>query len=139
MTKEAEATKKEGSRHPLDPLNKAEMDQAVAIMQGSDKFGEKMRFVKIDLNEPLKEAVLNFKTGDLIDREVFMILLDNADGATYESVVSLSQEQVKSFEHIPNVQPSVIFDEFFECEDLLKENPEFQAALKKRASPTWIS
>lgn len=132
MTKEAEATKKEGSRHPLDPLNKAEMDQAVAIMQGSDKFGEKMRFVKIDLNEPLKEAVLNFKTGDLIDREVFMILLDNADGATYESVVSLSQEQVKSFEHIPNVQPSVIFDEFFECEDLLKENPEFQAALKKR-------
>lgn len=132
MSKLAESAKKGNTPHPLDPLSGQEITQAVAIMQGSDKFREKMRFVKIDLNEPLKEVVLNFKKGDAIEREAFIILLDNSDGATYEALISISQETVKSFEHIPGVQPSVILDEFFECEGLLKEHPEFQAALKKR-------
>ncbi len=132
MSKKAESAHKGNTPHPLDPLSADEISKTVAIMRGDDQFKEKMRFVKIDLNEPSKEVVFNFKKGTPIDREAFLILLDNADGATYEGVVSISQESIKSFEHIPGVQPSVILDEFFECEALLKEHPDFQAALKKR-------
>lgn len=132
MSKLAQSANIGNSPHPLDPLNATEITQTVTLLQGSAHYQPKMRFVKIDLHEPPKEVVLQFKKGDPIQREAFVILLDNAHGTTYEAVVSLSQGQVQSFEHIPGVQPSVIVDEFFECEGLLKAHPDFQAALKKR-------
>ncbi|MEM7132787.1 MAG: primary-amine oxidase [Chloroflexota bacterium] len=118
--------------HPLEPLTEEEIKNAVAIMRKSKEFGEKMRFASVGLNEPPKSVVLAYKPGKSVDREAFMILLDNADGATYEAVVSITKKKVKEFAHIPGVQPAVILDEFFECEEALKNDPEFQEALKKR-------
>ncbi|HET8851083.1 MAG TPA: primary-amine oxidase, partial [Ktedonobacteraceae bacterium] len=67
-----------------------------------------------------------------ITREAFIILLDNTDGATYESIVSITEGKVISWQHIPGVQPSIMIDEFFECEKTVKAHPAFQAALRKR-------
>ena len=39
---------------------------------------------------------------------------------------------IKSWQHIPHVQPSIMLDEFFECENTLKNDPSFQEALRKR-------
>jgi len=119
-------------QHPLEPLTPQEIKAAVAILHASGKLGQKVRFVTVTLQEPSKETVLSFKPGDLIEREAFVILLDNTDGATYETVVSVSQNKVSQWKHIPGVQPCVMIDEFFECEIALKNNLEFQAALLKR-------
>lgn len=118
--------------HPLDPLSKDEMEAAASIVRDSDRFGPKMRFATIILNEPAKELVLNFQAGDLIEREAFIILLDNEDGAAYEVVVSVTQGEVKQFTHMPDVHPSLILDEFFECEAAVKANSEVQEILRKR-------
>ena len=67
-----------------------------------------------------------------MEREAFVIILDNADGATYEAVVSITMGVIKSWQHIPHVQPSIMLDEFFECENTLKNDPGFQEALRKR-------
>lgn len=118
--------------HPLEPLSGPEVARAVAILQASGKVHAKCRYATIMLNEPLKETVLDFKAGASLEREAFAIILDNADGATYEAVVSLSSGTLKEWNHIPGVQPSIMLDEFFECENVLKNDPEFQAALNKR-------
>lgn len=118
--------------HPLDPLGAAEMEQAVSIVKASDKFGPKMRFASVGLKEPAKAAVLNFKPGHPLEREAFIILLDNKNGGVYEVVVSLNKKEVTEFKQIPGVQPSIIGDEFFECEDTVKNHPEVWAALQKR-------
>src|SRR5215470_15681504 len=91
--------------HPLDPLSAQEITAAVAILRTSGKLGSNVRFATVVLQEPSKEVVLNFKDGDPIEREAFAILLDNADGATYEAVVSLTNSLVKDWKHIPEVQP----------------------------------
>jgi primary-amine oxidase len=118
--------------HPLEPLTEEEMVKAVSIVRASDKLGAQAKFVKVELHEPPKEVVLNFKEGDPVEREAFMVILDNADGATYEGVVSLNQGQIKEFRHIPGVQPTIMVEEVFAFEQLLLDDPSFQEALKKR-------
>jgi len=118
--------------HPLDPLGGGEIAAAVAILRASGHCGPQIRFATLVLQEPLKETVLGFKQGDQIERAVFAVLLDNSDGNTYEAVVSLSDGVVRSWTHIPDVQPGVMLDEFFECETAIKNDPDFQAALLKR-------
>ena len=118
--------------HPLEPLTAEEITTAVRILRNEKKLGERVRFASVSLSEPAKEVVLNFKAGDSIAREALIILLDNTTGSTYEAVVSISEGKVVSWQHLPGMQPSIMLDEFFECERAVKENPDFQAALRKR-------
>ncbi len=120
------------TRHPLDPLTPEEIADATAILKTQRDLGARVRFETIVLQEPAKETVLNFRTGNSIQREAFVVILDNDAGATYEAVISLNQGKVTSWKHIPGVQPRIMFDEFYECEAAVKANPEFQAAIKKR-------
>ena len=120
------------SSHPLDPLTATEIEGAKAILLSQRSLGERVRFESILLNEPPKDLVLGLKEGDAINREAFIVLFDNDTGATHEAIVSLSEGNVKSWQHIPGVQPRITLDEFYECEIAVKENPEFRAALKKR-------
>ena len=119
-------------QHLLEPLTPEEITTAVRIIKTEKQLGETIRFPTVTLKEPDKKAVLNYKEGDEIEREIFIIILDNADGATYEAVISLTQEKVTSWKHIPGVQPSIMLDEFIECEAAVKASPEFQEAIKKR-------
>ena len=61
-----------------------------------------------------------------------MICLERAANATYKSVVSLTDDRVESFEHIPGVQANFTVDEFVECDQLLRTHPDVIAALAKR-------
>ncbi|MEO0489152.1 MAG: primary-amine oxidase, partial [Cyanobacteria bacterium J06659_2] len=118
--------------HPLEPLTPDEITTAVAIVRQQKSLGTSFRFATVTLNEPAKATVLSFKPGDSIEREVFMILLDNATANTYEAIVSLGSGMVTSWEHIPGVQPPIMLDEFVECEAAVKADPAFQAAIAKR-------
>ncbi len=119
-------------RYPLEPLSRDEVASAVNILRTERNLDETIRFTTVVLNEPPKNVVLNFKDGDPINREAFIILLNNATGAVYEVVVSLTQKTTVQWKHIPEVQPAIMPDEFIECEAAVKANPEFQEAIKKR-------
>jgi primary-amine oxidase len=118
--------------HPLEPLTAEEIATAVRLVRTQPQLSSQVRFVSVNLHEPPKEEVIAFRPGSPVKREAFVIVLDNAAGATYEAVVSLTEGRVASWRHVPGVQPSIVLDEFFECEQILKANPEFQAALAKR-------
>src|SRR5947209_13246555 len=83
--------------HPLEPLTAEEITAAVHIIRAERKLHERVRFASVALHEPPKEVVLTFQQGDPITREAFLILLDNADGATYEVIVSLTEKKVTSW------------------------------------------
>jgi primary-amine oxidase len=118
--------------HPLDPLSPEELQAAVALLRQQSPIGPTCRFASVALHEPPKAAVLAFEPGQAMDRQAFAVVLDNATGYTYEAIVSITQEQVLSWTHIPDVQPCIMLDEFMECENAVKASPDFQAALKKR-------
>ena len=118
--------------HPLDPLTAEEIEIAAAILKEARQLGPRVRFETVVLKEPDKEVVEGFSEGDPISREAFLVVLDNDREATYEATVSLNDKEVISWEHIPGVQPRIMFDEFAECEATVKSDPEFQEALRKR-------
>ena len=62
--------------HPLEPLTGEEILRAVAILKEKKNLTEYARFEQVGLNEPAKEVVINFKEGDPINREAFIIVLD---------------------------------------------------------------
>lgn len=119
-------------QHPLDPLSPEELTAAVEIVKTEKAIATTYRFATVTLKEPEKSVVLDFKPGQSIERQAFLILLDNATGSTYEAIVSLNSRSIVSWTHIPDVQPSIMLDEFMECENAVKANPDFQEALRKR-------
>lgn len=118
--------------HPLEPLTAEEITKAVAIVKKEKNISESARFAQVVLHEPEKEVVLQFKAGDLFAREVFIILLEPITSDTYEAVVSLTENEVVSWELIQDVQAGFILDEFDAVETLVKNDPDYQAALLKR-------
>lgn len=118
--------------HPLEPLTAEEIQKAVEIIKAEKKLSEYVRFSTVVLQEPAKEVVLNYVQGDQITREAFMVLLDNEFEKTYEAVVSITNEEVISWEYIPGVQAGIMLDEFEEVETVVKNDPQFQEALLKR-------
>ncbi|MFP7494968.1 primary-amine oxidase [Terribacillus saccharophilus] len=118
--------------HPLEPLTGEEIEKAVQIIKEEKQLGDKVRFATVVLHEPEKSFVINFQPGQEFSREAFVILLDNESEKTYEAVVSITDEQVQSWEYIADVQPGIMLDEFDEVENIVRAYPEFQEALLKR-------
>ncbi len=128
-----EKEKPAAAGHPLDPLSKAELADAVNILREGQKLGESFRFVSCVLLEPTKQVVRDPKPGQPIPRQAFLVLLDNATGTGYEVVADLKEKKVVRFDALPQgVQPAIMFDEFAECEKAAKASPEFQKALQRR-------
>ena len=126
--------------HPLEPLGPDEIRAAVAILRAQRELAATVRFSTVELREPAKAELLAWEEGrsagadDLppIAREAFAIVMDRAGGAVHEAIVSLTEGTVTSWTEIPGVQPRVMLEEFAECEEMLKANPEYLAALALR-------
>lgn len=118
--------------HPLDPLTAWEIAAASSILRAERQLGARVRFETVVLYEPDKNAVLDFQPGDAVPRSAFIVILDNDTASTYEAVVSLDERRVLSWKRIPGVQPRVMFDEFVDCEALVRADPQFLAAIRKR-------
>ena len=119
-------------QHPLDPLAPEEIEEAVRVLRSQRELGERILFETVVLKEPSKDSVLNFKGGDSIRREAMIVLLDRDTEATYEAVVSLTDQEVTSWQHIPDVQPRLMLEETIECEAAVKRDPKFREAIEKR-------
>ncbi len=118
--------------HPLDPLTADEIAEASTILKAERQLGPRVRFETIVLQEPEKDAVIEFQPGAPVRRNAFIVVLDSDAAATYEAVVSLDERRIVSWQNVPGVQPRVMFDEFVECEAAVRADPGFQAAIKKR-------
>ncbi len=120
--------------HPLDSLSPAEILAAVALVRQSRKVSERARFVAVTLQEPAKQIVLDFKPapGNAFEPRSLRACSRQCRRTRYEAVVSLTRGQIKGWKPLDGAQPPITLDEFFECEECLKKDPQFQAALALR-------
>ena len=118
--------------HPLDPLTSDEIDSAAKILRASKGFPKTALFSTIQLNEPPKETVMRFVPGSRVRREAFAIVLDREGNRTFEAVVDLGSRAVTLWKEIPGVQPLVFSGEYDLVDELVRADPRWQAAMRKR-------
>ncbi len=120
------------ARHPLDPLSAEEIEAASGLLRSQKGLADTARFVYVTLHEPDKASVLGFRPGDPIDRRAFAIIRERAERKTYEAVVSVTAGQVVSWRERPGIQPPIMFEEFLSAEEVLRNDPRWQEAMRRR-------
>ncbi len=118
--------------HPLEPLTPQEVQLAIAILRDQGTVTPTTRFVSVSLKEPDKDQVHAFSEGQALARSAFAVLFDNGSNRCFEAVVSLTEQRLVSWQHIPGVQPTMTADEQVECEQAVLASPEFAAALQRQ-------
>jgi len=118
------------TRHPLDPLESAEVERTVATIRKDLHPSDSVRFVSVSLQEPPKEAVLRSTP---TARESLVVLLDSATGRASEVVVDLEKGAVASRKILPEgTQPPIMIDELGEVEETARKSPLLREAMKAR-------
>jgi primary-amine oxidase len=118
--------------HPLEPLSAAEIRQAAAIVRRDRGVGDGWRFASIELKEPAKADLSALESGARTRREAIVVCWNRGDGQAYRAVVSLTRDEVASWEHLPGRQPNMTVDEWHECDVMLRSAPAFIRALERR-------
>jgi primary-amine oxidase len=121
------------SPHPLDTLTGAEIEAAAKIIRAAPQWPEAGMFSTIVLHEPPKSEVLAFTPGASFTREAFSIVLDRNGNRTFETVVDLRAGRVLSWTGVKGAQPPLLDGEYAELSRIVKEHPEWQAAMRKRS------
>ena len=128
----SEAPAVTAATHPLDPLAVDEIEAAAAILRAEGRLGADVRVHSMGLKEPAKEAVLGFKPGAAIDRQVLVVLRDRARRMTCEALVSVTESEIRGWRELEDAQPPITIDELMACENGVKADPEWQAAMRRR-------
>jgi primary-amine oxidase len=119
--------------HPLDPLSADEIRTVAGILRREHGVDAGWRFASIEMVEPGKVELAAYEDdGSVPARRATVVCFERAANATYKSVVSLSADRAESFHHVPGVQPNFTVDEFVECDRMLRQHPDFLAALANR-------
>ncbi|RJT77721.1 tyramine oxidase, partial [Arthrobacter cheniae] len=119
-----------GVEYPLDPLSRAEISRAASILKDGPAAAESFRFISIELREPAKDLL---RAGIETVREADAVLIDRAEGRSYEAIVDLDAGIVSTWTQLgAGVHPPFMLDEFAEGEESCRKNPEVIAALAAR-------
>lgn len=124
--------------HPLEPLTAAEITAAVAIIRAERALPAGVFFPSIALDEPAKADVLAGKT---VPRRAALAVFDRPANAFAEAVVDLATKKIVSWTPRPGEQPNVMLDEFAELPKIVKADPAWIAAMKKRGlapDEVWV-
>ena len=120
-------------RHPLDPLTEGEIAAVQRLVTGHAGFQASMRFTLLELVEPAKAAVLAFAPGQGMTRAARVVLLDTASGGIFEVLADLTAGAVTGFRRVETQgQPPIILDEFMKLDRIVKSDPRWVAAVKRR-------
>jgi len=120
------------SKHPLDPLTADEVRIASAIVAAQAEMGTATRFITVTLAEPAKPDGLTFEPDSPPDRVALVITYDCQAALLHEALVSLTSGALISRTPVPGRFPPVIWDDLPAIEELVRQDPRWQEAMRKR-------
>jgi primary-amine oxidase len=126
----AETTPVPPARHPLDPLSAAEIRATTDALAAAGDTDSASRFAWLTLVEPAKADVLAWSTDKPFSRRALAVVKQGP--RTFEGVVDLVGKRVLSWKEVRGVQPPVLLEEFLGITDIVKAEPLWQAAMRRR-------
>src|SRR6266511_1118198 len=117
---------------PLDPLSAAETRTAVAVLKQDGKLAPDAIFPVIRLHEPPKAEVLRFAPGQPLRREAAVTAFNRSQNKTYQAIVDVRNARLLDLRELPGVQPLITNTEYYEVPPLVRSDPRWQAAMRRR-------
>jgi primary-amine oxidase len=118
--------------HPLTSLTAAEITTAVAVIKKEKSLSDMAVFPVIALQEPDKNAVINFAPGKLFQRQAFLVVYDRSLNKTSEGIVDLKTNSLTSWKEIPHVQPALVNSDYELASHAVKADSRWQKAMQQR-------
>jgi primary-amine oxidase len=118
--------------HPLTSLTEAEITTAVSVLKKAKTLSEMAVFPVIALQEPDKNAVINFTSVKPFQRQAFLVVYERLQNKTYEGVVDLQTQKLSSWKEIAGVQPAIVNLEYELASHVVKADPRWRTAMQKR-------
>ncbi|MFN3649767.1 MAG: primary-amine oxidase [Armatimonadota bacterium] len=118
--------------HPLDPLTAGEIREAFRVLKADPRVPKGAFFPTLLLQEPPKEAVLDWREGRPLLRRAYAEIFDRPGNRAFEAVVDLGSGRLVSWTPRPGIQPTTFADEYEAIPPLVRADPRWQAAMKKR-------
>ena len=116
--------------HPMDALTVEEVLETVKLLRQHGHADDTTRFPEITLKELPKEKMLAWRTGMPFERRAFVV--SRHGGETFETVVDLTAGRIESRRPVAGVQPAIMNEEWERAQALVKQDPRWIAAMKKR-------
>ena len=118
-------------QHPLDRLTAKEYATVVEVLKSTNHADLKSRYPLITLEEPSKDEVSNWKPGQELTRQAFVVVKRGPE--TFEGVVDIGAGKVISWEQIEGVQPGILLTEEWNFPDfMVRRSQEWREAVRKR-------
>ena len=118
--------------HPLDPLSAEEITAAAGLVRAAPQFPADGLFASLVLKEPPKADVLAHAGGAPKSRQAFAVILDRKRNRTFEALVDLQASRLVSWTEMKGVQPVVLEAEYETLVRVVRADPRWQAAMRKR-------
>ncbi|MGT2439338.1 primary-amine oxidase [Bradyrhizobium betae] len=119
-------------KHPLQALTPAEIIRVAAIVNGDPPYGTDTRFETIELYEPEKSTVRDFKPGMPISRRARVNVFSTAKIGVTRLVVSLDTNEIVSRQEVPTARPMIQLEQFLAIEGIVRQDPAFIAGCARR-------
>ena len=124
--------KSTGTRiHPLDPLSAQELKNVVQHARNIWKLDHRHLFAMVQLHEPSKGVINNWKNSDQVERAAKITLWNSATSTVIEAVITVEGKQI-SFTEIPGAKAPILSTESEKAIKAAKADKRIIAALKDR-------
>ena len=126
----ARAAPADGPFHPMDALTPSEIEATVKLLKDAGDADNGTTYPAITLREAPKDDIRKWQLGQPFTRAAFVIL--RKQNKTFEAIVDLTAEKIKSFNEKPGEEPTIMDYEWVATRDKFMADPRFKAAIAKR-------
>lgn len=120
------------STHPLDPLTAQEIVQAAEIISRDSGLNTSAWFETITLEEPRSPVRNSDALQTKEPRRAYVCCYETSSNRTLNGIVNLDEDRIESWQHVEGAQARIVPEEFTAGDALVKQDPRFIEALKKR-------
>ena len=117
--------------HPLDPLSAQELKDVVQHARNVWKLDHRHLFAMVQLHEPSKKIINNWKDSNAVERAAKITLWNSATSTVIEAVITVEGKEI-SFTEIPGAKSPILSTESEKAIKAAKADKRIIAALKDR-------
>ena len=118
-------------QHQLDPMTWQEHWTVLEVLRDNGHLDAGTRFSMVNLREPPKQTVLEWKQGQAFTRRAFA-LVQQKKKQTFEAVIDLNKRKLVPWQELEGMQPNWLAEEYESMADTVKQHADFIAAMERR-------